>query len=460
MCLLLIDAIERNGVLPPWAFIQHLIALTTDTAWSAPSQLRLSTSNGALHRIGAAVQPIGGVCALYHSSSARCCRHNPDSAHRDNAKAALCVLKRIGAKHPEMLHRHLADGLEEAAKFQARLTAAMPAAAVAAAADKAVRGVSSIYAEILQSTQQGRNAALAAVVRRFEAACDLSSPSAGNLSLLHMCAKIAAGLPLKRGDEAMMLVHPIHKIISQHGEGILAALKAVVKDVQPAQQASRATSGHAQQQICRASAGVTVLLLLSNCLEQKYSLTADRLAAFQPTSEKRKAEGRVVLQPQPAELPVDQLSVSAADSPKELAGQYTGLKALLQNFHASHQYLFPGRLHSPGQAGMPVDQGVGLSPQAAETPTWAQQTGQTLQKANSRKSGGREALSLGKGQSTRQNWKLSRGAQGGKSHRKRARRSMQESQSDGEDDFDTDYENPPNKVSRPRKNVDAMLAND
>ena len=361
------------------------------------------------------------------------------------------MLKRIGAKHPEMLHRHLADGLEEAAKFQDRLTAAMPAAAVAAAADKAVCGVSSIYAEILQSTQQGRKAALAAVVRRFEAACDLSSPSAGNPRLLHMCAKIAAGLPLKRGDEAMMLVHPINKIISQHGEGILAALKAVVKGMQPAQPASQATSGHARQQICRASTGVTVLLLLSNCLEQKYSLTVDRLAAFQPTSEKRKAEGRVVLQPQPAELPVDQLSVSAADSPKELAGQYTGLKALLQNFHASHQYLFSDRLHSPGQAGLPAEQGVGLSPPAAETPTWAQQTAQTLQNAN-RKSGGREALSSGmrgKGQSTRQNLKLSREAQGSKSHRKKSRRSMYESQSDGEDDSDNDYENPPPKVSRP-----------
>ena len=48
---------------------------------------------------------------------------------------------------PEMLQRHLADGLEEAAKFQDRLTAAMPAAAVAAAGSDSVRGVGTSRAE-------------------------------------------------------------------------------------------------------------------------------------------------------------------------------------------------------------------------------------------------------------------------------------------------------------------------
>ena len=46
--------------------------------------------------------------------------------------------------------------------------------------------------------------------------------------MLALCAHTAAELPLKRGDEALTLLHHINATLSKRADDVLAALKAAL----------------------------------------------------------------------------------------------------------------------------------------------------------------------------------------------------------------------------------------
>lgn len=130
-----------------------------------------------------------------------------------------------------------------------------------------------------------------------ERACDLHSRKPTSLDLVIHTAQIAASFAFKKFFEVYTLLQEAHTIIKQHGDNILSALKLVAK--------TRIKNGS-----CRPSAAemaekglsACTILLLSDYLMGKYSLTSDRISAVMESADKRRAEDTKDIQASPANL--------------------------------------------------------------------------------------------------------------------------------------------------------------
>ena len=88
-------------------------------------------------------------------------------------------------------------------------------------------------------------------------------------------------------------MHQINGIISRRSEDVLAAVEDVL--AWPVEDCARAPkeAQRALQAAWKQSVAVCMLLVLKTFLINTYGLTADRVAAFQPSGEKKKAEEKL-----------------------------------------------------------------------------------------------------------------------------------------------------------------------
>ena len=356
-----------------------------------------------------------------------------------NATMALRLLKHIVNKYPDIIQQGFGAGLEEASRFQAILRKSVDAEKLPALQRAALLGFKKLYHEVLLTSRAARSSLLVALIKRFEAACDPVNPEVGNLKLLHLCAQVSSCLPLGKMHELLVLLRPIHQIISRHGDAILAAIK----------QAQPKGPGPKQRAACIA---MVYLLLLNNFLIQRYGLTKDQLAALEETAEKRKAEENRELQVAP-EAGDRLLEVDGVDT-KDLTEQYTGLKLLMQTFSQFHSFVPVDTSDSNGQSDVSV---LSTSPVAARTPLWALNS-TDLAKAGSGKLLKRRNSTSGRKVPTKTN-NPRRKSNLSRSMPQKKRKSGCHSESDSQSEQDDALERHlKKKAARPRRRLEKDLA--
>ena len=275
------------------------------------------------------------------------CRSLPNSA------IAVRLLKQIVNKYPDIIQQGFGAGLEEASRFQAFIRKLASAELQPVAHKAALLGFKRFYQEVLLSSRGAKSSLLTALTKRFETACDPVNPEAGDLKLLHLCAQVASVLPLTKMHELLVLLRPIHQMIGQYGDTVLAALK----QSQPkAPSAKQRTAGIA----------MVYLLLLNNFLVQRYGVTRERLNALEESAEKRKLEENRELQV--SATAGERLVEADGLEAKDLPEQYTGLKLLLHTFSQASSFPLSENSDSGGQSDASLPS---TSPIAVRTPLWA-----------------------------------------------------------------------------------------
>ena len=243
--------------------------------------------------------------------------------------------------------------MEEASRFQALIKKLASTELQPTAQKAALLGFKRFYQEVLLSSRAAKTSLLLALTKRFGTACDPTNPEAGDLKLLYLCTQIASVLPLSKMHELLVLLRPIHQIIGQHGDTVLAA----VKQSQPAGPSAK------QRTACVA---MVYLLLLNNFLVQRYGLTRERLTALEESAEKRKLEENRELQI--SATAGERLVEAYGLETKDLPEQYTGLKVLLHSFGQASSFPLSENSDSGGQSDTSVPS---TSPVAVRTPLWA-----------------------------------------------------------------------------------------
>jgi cohesin loading factor subunit SCC2 len=86
-----------------------------------------------------------------------------------------------------------------------------------------------MYSEIVQATQGSRQRFLTALLKPFDAACNLAASQSAaareDPSRLAFCAYVAANLPFKKGDEPLVLLHVINSYISRLAQEVHDVLR-------------------------------------------------------------------------------------------------------------------------------------------------------------------------------------------------------------------------------------------
>ncbi|KAK9795206.1 hypothetical protein WJX73_010305 [Symbiochloris irregularis] len=314
------DAVQRNGLAPPWDAIPHLVAATTDCSG-------------------------------------------------DVAARALEVLTRINEKQPDMLQRLMGTGLDVAVDFHTRLqhgTSPLPPGKLEVAPE-ALKGLASLYTALLQPRPAVRLDFLQRLIKRADSMCAMRGGKSGfQIRALAFCVHVMAALPFSHGDEPCAVIHAINTIIAGRGEGISAALRhhlgtpdgqqadagAQQPDV-PMPEAQQAEAHAVQLETgnsdgieanpddtgapaadasppsypslaaaCTASLAASLLLLLKRYIMTAYCLSTERAAAYHPADvERRKAEEGRIVQRRNVRLEVDQLRLDAASGDAVLAQQ-------------------------------------------------------------------------------------------------------------------------------------------
>lgn len=270
-----------------------------------------------------------------------------------NSTTALRLLKQIVNKYPDIIQQGFGAGLEEASRFQAFIKKLASTEFQPIAQKAALLGFKRFYQEVLLSSRAAKTSLLLALTKRFETACDPSNPEAGDLKLLYLCTQVASVLPLTKMHELLVLLRPIHQIISQYGDTVLAAIK----------QSQPKGSSAKQRSACVA---MVYLLLLNNFLVQRYGLTRERLAALEESAEKRKLEENRELQM--SATAGERLVEADGLDGKDLPEQYTGLKLLLHTFGQASSFPLSENSDSGGQSDASLPS---TSPVAVRTPLWA-----------------------------------------------------------------------------------------
>ena len=332
--------------------------------------------------------------------------------------------------------------MEEASRFQAVIRKLASAELQPLAQKAALVGFKRFYQEVLISSRAAKTSLLSALTKRFETACDPSNPEAGDPKLLYLCTQVASALPLTRMHELLVLLRPIHQMIGQHGDAVLAA----VKQSQPKEPSAK------QRTACVA---MVYLLLLNNFLIQRYGVTRERLAALDESAEKRKLEENRELQV--SATAGERLVEADGLETKDLPEQYTGLKLLLQTFGQVNSFPLSENSDSGGQsdASMPT-----TSPVAVRTPLWALNSsdlaragsGKLLKQRNS--SSGKKAPPKAGPQRRKSN--LSRSLPQ-KKRRKSGFNSDSDSGSEQEQDLEEHFVK---RTARPRRKLEADMTND
>jgi cohesin loading factor subunit SCC2 len=86
-----------------------------------------------------------------------------------------------------------------------------------------------MYSEIVQATQGCRQRFLTALLKPFDAACNLAASQSAAVredpARLAFCAYLAANLPFKRGDEPLVLLHVINSYVSRLAQEVRDVLR-------------------------------------------------------------------------------------------------------------------------------------------------------------------------------------------------------------------------------------------
>jgi cohesin loading factor subunit SCC2 len=218
-----------------------------------------------------------------------------------------------------------------------------------------LEGLSAMYSDIVQSTQGVRQRFLTALLKPFDASCNLAASQSAaareDPSRLAFCAYLAANLPFKKADEPLVLLHVINGYVSRLAQEVRDQLRRALLRVglqqamgleddeeednpAPAQQqhqeapaaggvsgtpataASEQQNGSAPQQQqahhtvalplplplpqwlaapLKASIGLSMLLVLKQYLMAAYALSDERVAQYELKGEKARAEAKVVV---------------------------------------------------------------------------------------------------------------------------------------------------------------------
>lgn len=105
--------------------------------------------------------------------------------------------------------------------------------------NEALQGLCGLYTNIVQSSSTSRHAFLATLLKPLDRATDLHSTAdvlAADPQQLRFIVQLLFALPLRRGDEGMSVLQPVHTLLWTRGEVTLDALKTALQGVGAGQQ--------------------------------------------------------------------------------------------------------------------------------------------------------------------------------------------------------------------------------
>lgn len=249
-----------------------------------------------------------------------------------------------------------------------------------------------MYSDIVQSGQSVRQRFLTALLKPFDASCNIAASKSAaareDPARLAFCAYVAANLPFKKADEPLVLLHVINGYVSRLAQEVRDQLQrallrvglqeamglddeeeeeeagAAAKQGQQAEgqeQQDQPRQQHTgprkqQQQVAlplalplpqwlaaplKASLGLSMLLVLKQYLMAAYSLSDERVAQYELKGERARAEGKAMVS-RSRRLDAFGLSVvnlrSVLDGTGELwAAQYKTFAGLLDNDAANYK---------------------------------------------------------------------------------------------------------------------------
>jgi cohesin loading factor subunit SCC2 len=268
------DVVLRDGLVGPWTAVPALVALSSD-----------------------------GV---------------PDVANR-----ALRLLCELAEKHPQYVDAgRLTAGLEQAYKLHCgpepssnstttlrrKTDPIAPAAALAA--------LGGMYTRLVWSSRPRRNDFLRALLRQYRVvlgsgvAAGRADVNGAPLRLLAFIASIAGALPLRRAEEACIIIQEAAGICASHADAVLVELNSVLGEEEDG--STPIPDAEALAAPCRAAAALCMLYRLRTRMELAYSISAERAAAFAAAGKRKTAEESLAV------------SVDAAAPPLQLGDLYLG----------------------------------------------------------------------------------------------------------------------------------------
>ncbi len=100
---------------------------------------------------------------------------------------------------------------------------------------EALQGLCGLYTNIIQSSTTSRHAFLTALLKPLDRATDLHSTAdvlAADPHQLCFLVQLLFALPLRRGDEGMRVLQPVHALLWTRGEATLDTLKSALQGVE------------------------------------------------------------------------------------------------------------------------------------------------------------------------------------------------------------------------------------
>jgi len=271
----LMDVVLRDGLVGPWTAVPALVALSSD-----------------------------GV---------------PDVANR-----ALRLLCELAEKHPQYVDAgRLTAGLEQAYKLhcgpepQQNNNRTAPSHKkndpIAPSAALAALGV--MYTRLVWSSRPRRNDFLRALLRQYRVVLG-SGVAAGRadvdgapLQLLAFIAAVAGALPLRRAEEACIIIQEASGICASHADAVLVELHAVLGGGEEEAEAEEKNTtpvpdAESLAAPCRAAAALCMLYRLRASMERAYNISPERAAAFAAAGKRKTAEESLAVSIDPTAPPL------------------------------------------------------------------------------------------------------------------------------------------------------------
>jgi cohesin loading factor subunit SCC2 len=268
----LMDVVLRDGLVGPWTAVPALVALSSD-----------------------------GI---------------PDVANR-----ALRLLCELAEKHPQYVDAgRLTAGLEQAYKLHCGPEPSLlnSSSAVtrritdAIAPTAALSALGVLYTRLIWSSRPRRNDFLRALLRQYRVVLG-SGVAAGRadidgapLRLLAFIAAVAGALPLRRAEEACIIIQEAAGICASHADAVLVELHSLLgeEDEDGAGSSTPVPNASAFAAPCRAAAALCMLYRLRARMERAYSISPERAAAFAAAGKRKTNEEGVAVSADPSAPPL------------------------------------------------------------------------------------------------------------------------------------------------------------
>lgn len=267
----LMDVVLRDGLVGPWTAVPALVALSSD-----------------------------GV---------------PDVANR-----ALRLLCELAEKHPQYVDAgRLTAGLEQAYKLHCgpepqqinnkTATAHRKSDPIAPSAALAALGV--MYSRLVWSSRPRRNEFLRALLRQYRVVLG-SGVAAGRadvdgapLRLLAFIAAVAGALPVRRAEEACIIIQEAAGICASHADAVLVELHSVLGEEDVEEEGTAPVpDAESLAAPCRAAAALCMLYRLRANMERAYNISPERAAAFAAAGKRKTAEESLTVSVDPSAPPL------------------------------------------------------------------------------------------------------------------------------------------------------------